>query len=78
MLYYFPPEDVRTELLAESGTRTKCPYKGMASYWSAEVNGQRVEDVAWSYPDPLPEAWKVRDHLCFFGHGVETEVTDDK
>lgn len=76
--YYIPPEDVRTELLVESETRGECPYKGAASYWSAEFGGQRVEDVAWSYPDPLPEAWKARDHICFLGDGVETEVNDDK
>ena len=76
--YYFPPEDVSTELLAESETRTQCPYKGVASYWSVEVGGGRIEDVAWSYPDPLPEARKARDHLCFLGDGIEIQVSGDK
>ena len=72
--YYVPPEDVRTELLVPSDTRTQCPYKGDACYWSAEVGGERVEDVAWSYPEPLRDAGRVTDHLCFLGERVELEV----
>lgn len=72
--YYVPPEDVRMELLAPSDTRTQCPYKGDASYWSAEVGGGRVEDVAWSYPWPLRDAQRVINHLCFLGERVELEV----
>ena len=66
---YVPPEDVRRELLEPSGTRTFCPYKGHASYWSARLSTGMATDVAWSYPEPLPEAEKVRDHLCFDASG---------
>ena len=72
--YYVPPEDVRTDLLVPSDTWTQCPYKGDASYWSAEVGGGRVEDVAWSYPEPRRDAQRVADHLCFLGERVEFEV----
>ena len=42
-----PPEDVHnTELLGESGTKTLCPYRDIASHWSVEVSGERVEDAA--------------------------------
>ena len=72
--YYIPPEDVNKELLAESDTVTHCPYKGAASYRSVEANGKTIEDAAFGYPDPLPEAEKVEGYLCFLGEGVETEV----
>lgn len=72
--YYIPPEDVRTGLLSRSETATSCPYKGDAAYFTAETGGERVEDAAFSYPDPRPEAWKVADHLCFLGEGVTVEV----
>ncbi|MGB3681632.1 MAG: DUF427 domain-containing protein [Rubrobacteraceae bacterium] len=72
--YYLPPEDVNQDLLSPSETVTHCPYKGAASYWSAEINGETIEDVAWSYPDPLPEAAKAEGHYCFLGEDVETEV----
>lgn len=72
--YYIPPEDVRTGLLVPSETHTVCPYKGVASYMSVNAGGELLEDLAWYYPEPLPEAVKVRDHLCFYGEQVETEV----
>jgi uncharacterized protein (DUF427 family) len=76
--YYIPPEDVRRELLVPSDTVTGCPYKGDASYYSARVDGERVEDVAWTYPEPRPEAQKVRDHLCFYDEKVEVEVDGER
>ena len=76
--YYLPPEDVNTDLLTPSETVTHCPYKGAATYWSAEMNGKTIEDVAWSYPEPLPEAAKTEGHYCFLGDGVETEVDGER
>ncbi|HEV8045282.1 MAG TPA: DUF427 domain-containing protein, partial [Rubrobacter sp.] len=72
--YYIPPEDVRTDLLVPSETHTVCPYKGVASYRSVSTGDELLEDLAWYYPEPLPKAAKVRDHLCFHGEKVETEV----
>ena len=74
--YYIPAEDVRTDLLRPSETRTACPYKGTARYWSATVGGRRFEDVAWSYPDPLPEALPVRDLLCFYQERIDALELD--
>ena len=74
--YYIPPEDVREDLLVPSETKTVCPYKGIASYRSVEAGGETVDDLVWYYPEPLPEAQKVRDHLCFYGEKVDLEVKD--
>ena len=68
--YYLPFADVRTELLSASETVTACPYKGTARYWSHA----RVPDVAWSYPDPVPEQPKIRDLLCFYNERVDLVV----
>lgn len=76
--YYVPPEDVREELLVPSETKTVCPYKGIASHWSVEVGGERVEDAAWGYPEPLPEAQKVEGHLCFYDGKAELEVDGER
>jgi uncharacterized protein (DUF427 family) len=72
--YYIPPEEVRTGLTSTSETTTGCPYKGQATYYSVEAGGERVEDAAFSYPEPKPEAGKVRDHFCFLGEDVTVEV----
>jgi len=72
--FYLPPEDVRTDLLSESATRTQCPYKGEAAYRSARVGERVAEDIAWTYPAPLAEAEKVAGWLCFQGEAVEIQV----
>jgi uncharacterized protein (DUF427 family) len=73
--YYLPPEDVRTDLLRPTGTKTTCPYTGEACYWSAEVGGQLHKDVVWSYPDPIPAAAGIAGLLCFWTErGAELTV----
>jgi uncharacterized protein (DUF427 family) len=72
--YYLPFSDVRTELLEASGLVTRCPYKGAARYWSVRSGKTFVEDVAWSYPDPIPENPKIRDLICFFNERVDLVV----
>jgi len=72
--YYLPPDDVRLDLLRPSGTRTGCPYKGFADYWSAVIHDVEFHDVVWGYPSPLPEASDVAGMLCFYNERVDIEV----
>ena len=72
--YYLPSEDVRMDLLTPTETRTSCAYKGEASYWSVTVDGEIHEDVAWSYPDPLPDNPQIRDLVCFFNEQTDIYV----
>lgn len=73
--YYIPPGDVRTEVLSPSETRTLCAYKGEAHYYSAEVGGEEFEDIAWSYPDPLPDNHpRLRDLICFLDEKADIYV----
>jgi len=65
-VFYFPRQDVRMDLLRQSAHRSYCPIRGNATYWSAEVNGAREENIAWSYEEPLPEALPIRGHLAFY------------
>src|SRR6478609_8091537 len=72
--FYLPFEDVRTELFVASDLVTMCPYKGRARYWSVQVGKTLVPDLAWSYPDPIPENPKIKDLVCFFNERVELTV----
>ena len=72
--YYLPRADVRTDLLRATDTHTTCPFKGVASYWSAEVDGEVHEDLVWSYPDPIPQAAQIAGLLCFYPDRVELSV----
>lgn len=74
--FYIPPEDLRSDLLRPTDTTSICAYKGTASWWSLEVGGRHLEDVAFGYPEPNPEAQAIRGHVCFLGEGVETEVEE--
>lgn len=74
--YYIPRMDVRMDLLVPSDTHSRCPYKGVASYWSANVNGQTFTDVVWTYPVPIPECPKIEQLLCFFNERVEAIYVD--
>jgi uncharacterized protein (DUF427 family) len=72
--FYLPAEDVRTDLLTPSDTRTRCAYKGEASYWALEGAG----DVAWSYREPLREAAEVTDRVAFFNERVDVLVDGER
>jgi uncharacterized protein (DUF427 family) len=76
--YYIPPEDVREDVLIKSQKTTQCPYKGIASYWSVEARGERVEDLVWYYPEPISEAAKIKGHLAFFNEKVHLEVDSEE
>ena len=68
--YYLPATDVRTDLLAASDTITYCPYKGWARY----LSHPEVADLAWSYPDPIPENPKIRDLISFYNERADLVV----
>jgi len=72
--YYFPPEDVRLDLLDPSPKRTRCAYKGSASYWHVRAGGELHDDLAWTYPDPQHDAAPVRDLIAFFNERVDLDV----
>jgi uncharacterized protein (DUF427 family) len=72
--YYLPKVDVRMELFEPTETHTYCPYKGVASYWSAVIDGRRHDDVVWSYPYPLPESLRIAGLLAFYDTKATIEV----
>ena len=65
-VYYFPPEDVRTDLMTSTDRHTRCPKKGEASYYTIQAGGETVDNGAWYYPDPLPEAAFLKDLVAFY------------
>ena len=63
---YFPREAVRDEVLRPSATHTVCPWKGTASYYSLEVDGQTNADAAWYYPEPKDAAKEITGRVAFW------------
>jgi uncharacterized protein (DUF427 family) len=68
--HYFPAESVRQDYLRPSDTHSTCPWKGEASYYTLDVNGQQNQDAAWYYPQPKDAAAEIKDHVAFW-KGVE-------
>lgn len=71
---YVAPALVRTDLLRRTDTTSYCNYKGEATWWAAVVDGTVIEDVAWSYEDPLPESAPIAGHLSFDLDRVDVEA----
>lgn len=71
--HYFPPESVNSSLLRESRHRSICLWKGIACYYSIEVNGELNRNAAWYYPRPVPPAAKIKGRIAFW-RGVEVIV----
>jgi uncharacterized protein (DUF427 family) len=76
--FYLPADDIRTDLLVPSPKRTRCAYKGSASYWHVRVGDRMVEDLVWTYRDPHHDAAPVADHLCFFNERVDLVVDGER
>jgi uncharacterized protein (DUF427 family) len=72
--YYLPKTHVRLDLLTHTDSETHCPYKGQAEYWSVRTGDTVHEDIAWSYPTPLPESLGVAGHIAFYDEKVDVFV----
>ena len=71
--HYFPRSAVRDDVLLPSDTHTVCPWKGTASYFSVQVDGEVNAHAAWYYPEPKDAAVEIRGRVAFW-KGVQ--VTD--
>ena len=64
--HYFPADSVRKQYLKPSNTHTTCPWKGIASYYSIEVDGDTNTDAAWYYPEPKNAAMNIKGRIAFW------------
>ena len=70
---YFPPDSINKQYFQESSTHTSCPWKGQASYYTIEVDGQQNKDAAWYYPTAKDKAKNIEGYIAFW-KGVKVEV----
>jgi uncharacterized protein (DUF427 family) len=70
--HYFPASSLNRALITDSDTHTTCGWKGIASYYSLNVDGAVNKDAVWYYPDPKPAARDVADRVAFW-KGVKIE-----
>lgn len=60
-VYYIPKKDVYVRMHEKDAGRTQCPIKGTAYTWS----WSGIEDLAWSYEEPLSQAEELKDYIAF-------------
>jgi uncharacterized protein (DUF427 family) len=73
-VYYFPPEDVRADLLVASDTTSECPYKGVASYYSCGV----VKDLVWEYREPIESVSFIAGRLALYWRKADEWLVEDE
>ena len=71
---YVAGHHVRTDLLEPSDTVTYCNYKGYTRYWSYVNGTTRIDDVAWTYDEPLPESQLIKHLFSFEPSRVTVEA----
>jgi len=72
---YFPLQDVNNEAMLESDSQTTCPFKGVAEYFAATVDGVK-QDIAWSYPAVYDEVEKIAGYVAFYADHIDIESLD--
>ncbi len=70
---YFPPDALNLEYFKPSNTHTTCSWKGVASYYTLEVEGKSNPDAAWYYPEPKDAAKNIKGYIAFW-KGVKVEA----
>lgn len=76
--YYLPADDVRADLFRETTFHTTCPFKGEASYWSAEIDGTSHDGVVWAYLTPIEGQEAIAGLWSFYPDRAEILVDGER
>ena len=64
--HYFPEASVKREYISFSNHKTSCAWKGQASYYAINVNGDVNADAAWYYAEPKEAAANIKGRVAFW------------
>lgn len=64
--HYFPPNSIKKEFFKENDTHTTCHWKGEASYYDLDVNGETNTDAAWYYQETSELAKGIKGYIAFW------------
>jgi len=64
--HYFPPQSLKKDYFTASDHKSTCPWKGLASYYSVNVEGKTDANAAWYYKSPSDAAKQIKDHVAFW------------
>ena len=69
---YFPVSSLDESYFEPSDHKSICAWKGQARYLTVVADGERNENAAWYYPDPLPAARRIAGRVAFW-KGITAE-----
>ena len=64
--HYFPMSDLNAAYFKDSQHTTNCSWKGLANYFTVDVNGKENLNAAWIYKNPLTAADNIKNHVAFW------------
>ena len=62
---YIPRNGANMTALRRSPHTTRCPFKGLASYYSIVTKERVAENAVWTYEKPLPAACAIAGYLAW-------------
>ncbi|OWP55108.1 MAG: hypothetical protein B2I18_02045 [Cuniculiplasma sp. C_DKE] len=68
---YIPVRDAKLKYFKESPTKSKCPYKGTADYYSLNINGNEKKDAVWRYIKPSLDFIPIKDYMAFDQNSID-------
>jgi uncharacterized protein (DUF427 family) len=77
-VYYFPEEDLRSDLVEDSTHITRCPHKGQASYWSVRVGKRHLPNAIWAYREPIESASFLAGHVALAWGAFDEWFVEDE
>lgn len=77
-VFYFPPEDVRTEFLSEANGSSFCEWKGRAGYYDLRVGEREVRNAAWFYREPTREFAEIKNYVAFYPSKMDACYVDNE
>jgi uncharacterized protein (DUF427 family) len=77
-VFYFPVEDVRTDLMEATEHHTHSPLKGEALYWTVRVGNRVAENAAWRYLNPPPGSPEIKDYMAYYWDKMDAWFEEDE
>lgn len=71
-VYYLPPGHVDFAALERTDRKTRCPYKGEASYYSIRMEGRTAQNAVWCYEQPLEAVAVIAGYLAFYPDRIDS------
>lgn len=72
--YYFPRNNVNMSVLHTSDKTSRCPFKGKATYFHADTPIGTLDDIAWTYADPISDAVEIAGRIAFYEEKLKVTV----